>query len=63
MVVGVWGETVGFITFGFVLGLIGLTGVAYMKAKEDLRSAEREEERIMNRMRQGDVGFPGIHNP
>lgn len=60
IVVGIWGQTVGFFTLGGTIALVGLAGVAYMKAKEDLRLAELEEERIMNRMRAGDVSFPGI---
>ena len=60
IVVDIWGQTVGFFTFGGTLALVGLTGVAYLKAKDDLRLAELEEERIMNRMRAGEVSFPGI---
>ncbi len=60
LVVGVWGQTVGFFTLGGTIALIGLVGVAYLKAKEDLRLAELEEERIMNKMRAGEVAFPGI---
>jgi hypothetical protein len=60
IVVGIWGQTVGFFTFGGTFALVGLTGFAYLKAKDDLRLAELEEERIMNRMRAEEVSFPGI---
>lgn len=60
LVVDIWGQTAGFFTIGGVISLLGLLGVAYMKAKDDLRLAELEEERIMNKMRAGDVAFPGI---
>lgn len=55
-----WGPRAGLGTLGFILGMIGLGGVALMKAYEDLKLTELREQKVMDKLRDsdGDSYFP-----